>query len=380
MRVMISTRRGAGHFGPLIPFAKAFLRNNDEVVVTAPQSGAPMIEVAGLDHLPYPDPPEEERDAIIRQAREMSFDDGNELVLTQMFIRVDTTHAYPHLLAAMRRWEPDAVLYDVSEFAAPLAAEALGIPAVCMGITVSGEMGLFFGAPMAAELDKVRPDPDLDMLNCAPHFTLTPAELEGPGDGALAQAMRFREDGEPPRPLPDWWNGSQWPLVYLSFGSVAPTMDFFPGLYRDALDALALLPVRVLVTVGRERDPRELGPVGPNVHVARWVPQADVMPHAAVMVCHGGSGTVRTALCSGVPTVVVPLFADQPYNGRRVEQLGAGIALDGVRGLSDAVRRVLVDPSYRDAAQRIAEAARKLPSVDLAPQIVYDLVDEALAA
>jgi UDP:flavonoid glycosyltransferase YjiC (YdhE family) len=386
MRVMISTRRGAGHFGPLIPFAKAFLRNNDEVVVTAPQSGAPMIEVAGLDHLPYPDPPEEERDAIIRQAREMSFDDGNELVLTQMFIRVDTTHAYPHLLAAMRRWEPDAVLYDVSEFAAPLAAEALGIPAVCMGITVSGEMGLFFGAPMAAALDKVRgrfglrPDPDLDMLTCAPHFTLTPAELEGPGDGALAQAMRFREDGEPPRPLPDWWNGSQWPLVYLSFGSVAPTMDFFPGLYRDALDALALLPVRVLVTVGRERDPRELGPVGPNVHVARWVPQADVMPHAAVIVCHGGSGTVRTALCSGVPTVVVPLFADQPYNGRRVEQLGAGIALDGVRGLSDAVRRVLVDPSYRDAAQRIAEAARKLPSVDLAPQIVYDLVDEALAA
>jgi UDP:flavonoid glycosyltransferase YjiC (YdhE family) len=296
---MISTRRGAGHFGPLIPFAKAFLRNNDEVVVTAPQGAAPMITAAELDHLSYPDPPDEERDAIIRRARQLSHDDGNELVLTQMFIRVDTTHAYPHLLAAMRSWRPDAVLYDVSEFAAPLAAEALGIPAVCVGITVSGEVDLFYGAPMAAELDKVRarfglrPDPELEMLTGAPHFTLTPDELEGPGDGAIAQAMRFREDGDPPRPLPDWWSGSQWPLVYLTFGSVAPTMEYFPGLYRDALDALALLPVRVLVTVGRERDPRELGPVGPNVHVARWVPQADVMPHAAVTVCHGGSGTVR---------------------------------------------------------------------------------------
>ena len=94
---------------------------------------------------------------------------------------------------------------------------------------------------------------------------------------------------------PDWWPNDQWPLVYLTFGSVAPTMDFFPGLYRAAIDALSALPVRVLVTVGRERDPADIGPVAPNVHVAGWVPQADVMPHAAAMVCHGGSGTVNAA-------------------------------------------------------------------------------------
>ena len=303
MRIMISTRRGAGHLGPLIPFAKAFLRNNDEVVVIAPQTADAMIAAAGLDHIAYPDPPDEERDAIFAEARHLAYDDANERVLGQVFVRIDVTHAYPHVLGAMRSWRPDAVLYDVSEFAAPLAAETLGIPAVCVGITVSGNFSGFAPA-MARELDKLRahfglrPDPDLDMLNCAPHFTLTPAELEDPADPSPAQAMRFREDDETARPLPDWWHGSDWPLVYLTFGSVAPEMDFFPGLYRDALDALALLPVRVLVTIGRDRDPRELGPVGPNVHVARWVPQADVMPHADVMVCHGGSGTIRTALTS----------------------------------------------------------------------------------
>src|SRR4051812_16223842 len=104
MRVMISTRRGAGHLGPLVPFAKAFLRNGDDVVVVAPQGAAPMIAHAGLDHLPYADPPEAERDAVIRRAREMSFDAGNQLVMTQLFIRIDTTHAYPHLLGAMRTW------------------------------------------------------------------------------------------------------------------------------------------------------------------------------------------------------------------------------------------------------------------------------------
>ena len=385
MRIMISTRRGAGHFGPLAPFAKAFLRNNDDVVVLAPQSAAQTIDAAGLDHLPYPDPPEEERAARFSEARQMSFDDANQHVLGEIFVRIDTRHAYPHALAAMRSWGPDAVLYDVSEFAAPLAAEALGIPAVCVGITLATKMGVFSGT-MARELDKIRadvglrPDPDLDMLNGAPHFTLTPAELENPDDASPVQAMRFREEDEAPRPLPDWWKGSEWPLVYLTFGSVAPTMDFFPGLYRDAIDALALLPVRVLVTVGRDRDPRELGPVGPNVHVAQWVPQADVMPHAAAMICHGGSGTVRAALAAGVPVVVVPLFADQPYNGERVAELGAGITLTDATGLADAVRRLLVDESYRRAAERIAEATRRLPTADLAAAIVRELAREERAA
>jgi UDP:flavonoid glycosyltransferase YjiC (YdhE family) len=385
MRILISTRRGAGHFGPLIPFAKAFLRNNDDVVVVAAQSAATMVAAAGLDHIAYPDPPDEERDTVFSAVRSLSFDDANERVLGEVFVRIDTRHAYPHVLTAMRTWRPDAVLYDISEFAAPLAAETLGIPAVCVGIT-AGSNFAGLGPALARELDRLRadlglrPDPDLDMLNCAPYFTLTPAELEDPADPSPAQAMRFREEDDGARPLPDWWDGSDWPLVYVTFGSVAPTMDFFPGLYRDALDALALLPVRVLVTVGRDRDPRELGPVAPNVHVARWVPQADVMPHAAAMVCHGGSGTIRTALTSGVPTVVVPLFADQPYNADRVAELGAGISLKGTDGLADAVRRLLVDPSYREAAQRIAEASERLPSVDIAPEIVRELAEQGLAA
>ena len=385
MRILISTRRGAGHFGPLIPFAKAFLRNNDDVVIVAAQSATTMVAASGFDHIAYPDPPDDERSVVFAEARRMSFDDANERVLREIFIGIDARHAYPHVLNAMRSWRPDAVLYDISEFAAPLAAETLGIPAVCVGIT-AGSNFAGLGPTMAHALDEVRaeiglrPDRDLDMLNCAPYFTLTPAELEDPADPSPAQAMRFREADDGARPLPDWWDGVDWPLVYLKFGSVAPTMDFFPGLYREALDALALLPVRVLVTVGRERDPRELGPVAPNVHVARWVPQADVMPQAAAMVCHGGSGTIRSALTSGVPAVVVPLFADQPYNADRVADLGAGIALKGTVGLADAVRRLLVDPSYREAAQRIAAANERLPTVDLAPGVVRDLVDTAMAA
>ena len=103
MRVLISTRQGAGHFGPLIPFAHALLRNNDEVVVTAAASAAPMIAAAGLDHHPIPDPPAEERDPIFERARTLEPDEANALVAGDLFVRIDTRAAYPHLRAAIDR-------------------------------------------------------------------------------------------------------------------------------------------------------------------------------------------------------------------------------------------------------------------------------------
>jgi UDP:flavonoid glycosyltransferase YjiC (YdhE family) len=120
------------------------------------------------------------------------------------------------------------------------------------------------------------------------------------------------------------------------------------------------------------------------VRVERWVPQADLMPHVAAMVCHGGSGTVTMGLAAGVPMAVVPLFADQPWNAERVDALGAGIALDGgpeaIARLRDAVVRLTGDPGYRSAAQRIAAEMRALPPVDASVGVVRGLLIDSLAA
>ena len=99
-----------------------------------------------------------------------------------------------------------------------------------------------------------------------------------------------------------------------------------------------------------------------NVHAERWVPQAAVMPHAAAMACHGGFGTVRAGLAAGVPLAVLPLFADQPDNARRVAELGAGVALDDVAGLAPAVAALLADPAYRAGAAAVAADVRALPA------------------
>ena len=374
MRVMFCTRAGAGHFGPLVPFAKAFLRNNDEVVFVAPAESAAMIAGAGFDHELIPDPPQQGRAEMFAKARQMDWNDANVMVVRDMFVAMDTPANFPHVVNAIETHRPDVVLWEATDFAAALAAEATGVPAVCVGITQASHREVLADVVDAA-LAEVRETLGLATREPdeAPYFTLMPLEFEDPEAPGPPHALRFRERIAEARPLPDWWENTEWPLVYLTLGSVAPTMDFFPGVYRDALDSLSHLPVRVLVTVGRDRDPADLGPVGPNVHVARWVPQADVMPHTAAMICHGGSGTVRAGLAAGVPLAVLPLFADQPFNARRVAELGAGVTLDRASRAGDAVRWLLADPAYRKAAQRVAAATQRLPTVDRAVEIVRGL-------
>ena len=135
---------------------------------------------------------------------------------------------------------------------------------------------------------------------------------------------------------------------------------------------MAGLPVRVLLTVGRDLDLGALPETPDNVHVEPWVPQQDVLAHASAAVVHGGSGSTLGALAFGVPLVVIPLFADQPYNARRVHEVGAGIAVEPDREdipatiapLRAAIETVLSEPSYRDSAEALAAEVRAEPPVD----------------
>ena len=105
-----------------------------------------------------------------------------------------------------------------------------------------------------------------------------------------------------------------------------------------ALKAVERTSARVLLTVGRRFDASTLGPVPANVHVEPWIDQARVLDHADLVVCHGGSGTTLAALAAGVPLVMVPLFADQFENARRVAATRAG--------------QVVEPRSYRPLARR----------------------------
>jgi UDP:flavonoid glycosyltransferase YjiC (YdhE family) len=392
MRILMTTKAGAGHFGPLIPFARAFRRAGAEVLVAAPREAAKMVRAEGLPLWAFDDPPAQERDAIFAEVRGKDTDGLiAKRVVGDVFARIDARAAFPGILAACWAWAPDVVISETTEFAGPLAAEIVGVPSVCIGLSQQGKEEYMLPLIVDA-LEELRayagvaPDPQAARPLGRPYFTLFPAALEDPATPTKLLSHRFREARRSVRRhLVYGGPADERPLVYVSFGSVVPASDLFPGLYRDAIRELASLPLRLLVTVGRDRDPADLGPVAGNVRVERWVPQADLMPHVAAMVCHGGSGTVTMGLAGGVPMAVVPLFADQPWNAERVDAVGAGIALGGgpeaaIAGLREAVVRLIGDPSYRSSAQRVAAEMRALPPVDAAVGVVRGLLAERLAA
>lgn len=79
--------------------------------------------------------------------------------------------------------------------------------------------------------------------------------------------------------------------------------------------------------------------------------------------------------------MVLPLFADQPYNAARIDELGAGIALaEGTSGMAAAVHTVLVDGRYAERAAAVAADIRALPPVASAAARLRELAEVREAA
>jgi UDP:flavonoid glycosyltransferase YjiC (YdhE family) len=105
-----------------------------------------------------------------------------------------------------------------------------------------------------------------------------------------------------------------------------------------------------------------LGYLPGNVTVLAAAPHRQVLDHAALVVTHGGHGTVMKALAAGVPMVVLHHGRDQADNAARVTARGAGVAVKRTAtpaAIARAARRVLTDPSYQAAARRLGQAIRR---------------------
>ena len=272
MRILFATTRSAGHFGPLVPFAHASERAGHEVLVAGARSCAPHVERAGLTHAALDDPSPAVLDPIWQRVRAAEPQEANRIVMEEVFAGEHARSALPGMLATMRAWQPDVVVRETGEFASVVAAEYLGVPHVHVAIFLAAGGELDWD-PLGEPLDRLRAEvglssnPHTKRLWEEPFLTMAPRSLENPSAAPPPGTRRFREPAAPPQALPDWWDGRDDPLVYVSFGSVAAGAGFYPDLYRSAVDALAGLPLRVLLTVGTEVDPGALGALPANAHV-----------------------------------------------------------------------------------------------------------------
>src|SRR6187200_2298348 len=117
MRVLLASTAGAGHLGPLVPFARALRRAGHEILVAAPISAQPRVERAGLPSISVADPLERDLALVRERLRAATLDEANEIVLSETFGRVRSRAALPGMELAMDAWRPHVVVRESCEFA-----------------------------------------------------------------------------------------------------------------------------------------------------------------------------------------------------------------------------------------------------------------------
>jgi len=352
VRILFASTHGAGHVNPLLPYLDASLARGHEVLLAGP----PTLDPRGYPFHVGASPPDEILGPLWQRLQTLPPGQAEPIVVGRIFASLNVEAMLPSLEAAIEDWRADLVVRDPNEYASAIAAERHGVPHVRVAIGLAFTEG---GALTLASPALEEREPGITArIAASPYLSCFPPTF----DPADHEVRRYHDPAHeaPPEPLPEWWPGDERPLVYVTFGSVAGAFAAARPLFGEAVRQVAALPVRVLLTLGRELD---VGDVPENVHVEEWVPQADVLGRAAAVVHHGGSGTTLGALAHGVPAVVVPLFADQPFNAIRITATGAGLHAT-VDEIGTRLERVLADPAYRKGAERLAAELRSLPPVE----------------
>lgn len=156
---------------------------------------------------------------------------------------------------------------------------------------------------------------------------------------------------EPPAELVEFLDAGPPPIV-VGFGSMK-SRDA-EGMAAVVVDAVRQTGQRAVLLSGWGG--LRAAELPSSVIALESVPHDCLLPRASLMVHHGGAGTTGAVFRAGVPSVVVPFGADQPFWGRVVAGSGCGPApipqrrLDA-RRLAGAIVEALREPVRRRAAE-----------------------------
>jgi UDP:flavonoid glycosyltransferase YjiC (YdhE family) len=271
-------------------------------------------------------------------------------------------------------WRPDVVVHDTLELGSPTAAEARGVRHVTHGYgpTVPGseEFALVIGAAIS---EAGLPEP-IDAVLTAPYLDICPPSLRGsqPEPWKVMQPLR-PSAGEVlvDDPAVDLTDLPYDDTVYVTLGTI---MNDAPDVFAALLQGAGRHDVNLVVTTGPGFDGSQLGGVRASVRTAPYLPQAALLPQCTAVVSHAGAGTMLGAICHGLPQLCVPQGTDQPFNTDALLPTGAALALSRAEVTADAVEaalgRLLGEPSYRAAAERLRDEVRQMPT---APEVLAAL-------
>jgi len=194
--------------------------------------------------------------------------------------------------------------------------------------------------------------------------------LDSFGSGSDA----VRRPYEPPADLAKFLQAGP-PPVYVGFGSM-------PSKNPEQTAALSIQALRRagqrgLLFTGRGVLGRGMAHYSSadDVFALDAAPHDWLFPRTAAVVHHGGSGTTAAGLRTGIPSVLVPVAADQLLWAQRVDELGVGpTPIPGAKltaeRLAEAITQAVANPVMRDRAAALGEKIRAEDGVGCAVRII----------
>lgn len=371
-----------GHVNPTVSVARALEARGHEVAWAAhPGKVRPLLPPgARLFPLPEAAPPElvasvTDRAHTVRGAAALKF-------LWEDFLIPLARSMRPGIEAAIAEFQPAVLAVDQQAVAGGLAARRARLPWATLATTSAGVTDPLAALPqvkrwlgdLLAGLEREAGLAQTEAAELSPHLVLafTTEALVGPLD-RFPRHYRFVGPSIADRPetTPFPWERLRRPCVLVSMGTV--NAEASGRFYETAVAALRDAPVQVVLAA-----PPELVPEVPdNFVVAAYVPQLALLRRVDAVVCHGGHNTVCEALANGLPLVVAPIKDDQPIVADQVVTTGAGLRVKfgrvGAAELRGAVDRVLVEPAFRAAAERVRASFAEAGGAEAAASALEEL-------
>jgi UDP:flavonoid glycosyltransferase YjiC (YdhE family) len=369
-RILFTCRPLSGHFDPLLPLAAAArvsghevaFASGDPVVGRARDAGFTAFEAGPADTFRAEWAPRFPGfTTLVGDAQRTFF-------FTEIFANLELVPRAVDLDSIMSAWQPDLVVHEMAELAAPLVSSARGVPYVDVGYGSLIPRALLEQAGAAAAVHWRARGLEPDLLAGVFRYLYVdpcPPALQNPEIADIAAVQRLRPVGGDPQVTdrPTWLDDlPRRPTVYVTLGTVWNTdLDVF----RLVIEALGD-HVNLIITVGRQNDPALLGPQPRGVIIRSYIPQHELLPWCDAVIAHGGSGTVLGAVAHGLPLLVLPQGADQWSNADTIVAAGAGQRLLRDEMSTTAVREcvlaLLSEPGYRQAASNIKDEIGAMPS------------------
>lgn len=354
--VLFVTWDGGGNVPPIVLMAREVARRGGSPRVIGHPSQRAAVEAAGLDFEAY------------RRAKPWS------VVAPKAGLRADLGYAAvfgdrgmgEDVVDLVRRDPADRIVVDGLLVGVMWSLARAHIPytilihtlrSVMFGALVSGPLG------MIMRLRGFRPR---DLYARAEGELVATEPTLDPGSDQLPPSIHYTGPIIPAVAAPSHASTPPTVLVSLSTTFVNGQVE----LLQTIIDALAPLEVHTVVTTWPAIDPLALRPAE-NTVVHAFLPHADAMAGASLVIGHGGHATTMLALAHGLPLLVIPTNQsfDQPAIAKMIASHGFGLTLPkraSVKQIRTATTELLSNPGYAAAARQLGDQIRLRPAAERA--------------